>query len=527
MTSPSIPGSTIQSAPPSAGSSRTFARRSVLLWVLAAAFVVYLACSIGLATTRAPWYDEGFLANPSYSLIATGYPGVSILDDSGPFLPTTTQVSMRGIRQHIYLEMPVYVVALAGWLKVFGLGLFSCRLFTVFCGALVLLLWYYTVRNLTADMTVAVVTVALIAGDYGFTLRASEARMDMLSAAFGFGGLAVYLCLRTRSFPWAVFLSNLCVSASAFTHPNGGMVAGAGLVFLTFYYDWRRIRFRHVAIALLPYLMGAAGWAWYISKDIESFRAQFMVNLTQGGRIDTFGSPLTTLKREIQLRYLSSLGGVGGATILLKLKLAIVISYFCGVVGVLASRSLRQQKGYRALLFLVGIYFLVLAFTDGRKSMNYTVHVIPLYAALVAAWLVWLWRNHGPAVRGILVTVVIGLSLVHAGGVAYQVRKDAYHKDYLPAIAFIKQNVSSDQLLMGPGVLGFGLAFPANLIDDFRLGALSGKTPSWIVVNDWYEGWFGGLKSSEPAAYQFVRNRLENEYRPVYQHGSYTIYSRN
>ena len=525
MTLPSSRTTTAQSAPPVLDGNR-HVRSTPVLWALAAALVVYLSYCLALVTTRAPWYDEGFMVNPAYAWLTTGYPGISILDDSGPCLPSKTQVSMRGIREHVYLVMPLYFVALAAWIKAFGFGLLTARLFTVFCGALVLLLWCYTVRYLVGDTAVAVVTLALIGGDYGFILRASEARMDMLSALFGFGGLAIYLYLRNRSFSWAVFLSNLCVSASAFTHPNGGMLAGAGLVFLTLYYDWRSIRFRHVAIALTPYLMGAAGWAWYISKDVDSFRAQFLFNATYGGRANTFRSPLTTLKREIEMRYLYSLGGVGSATILSKLKLPVVIAYFCGVVGVLATRSLRQQKGYRALLFLAGIYFAVLAFTDGRKSMCYTVHVIPLYAALMAALLVWLWRNRGPAVRVILVTIVLGLSLIHAGGIAYQVRKDAYHNDYLPAISFIKQNVPGDQLIMGPGALGFGLAFPANLIDDFRLGALNGKTPDWIVVNDWYEDMFGGLKSSEPSAYQFVRNRLEHQYTPVYQHGSYTIYRR-
>jgi hypothetical protein len=536
MTSRSIPGMAIEAIPGPPGNGGNLARRPALLLVLVVAFVVYLTYSIGLATAVAPLYDEGFGVNPSYLLITTGYPGVSVADDSGPIYPSKKYVSMRGIREHLYLQMPVYLVALAGWMKMFGFGLLASRLFTVFCGACLLLVWYCVVRYLTADVTVAAVTFALIAGDYGFIQRASEARMDTLSAVLGFGGLALYLYLRTRSFAWAVFLSNLCVSASAFSHPNGGMLACAGLAFLTFYYDRRRIRFRHLAIALIPYLMGAAGWAWYIAKDVESFRAQFLFNLTVDGRTDTFRSPVTTLKREIQMRYLSGLGGMESAMALSKLKLLIVIAYFCGVVGVLASRPLRQQKGYRALLSLTGIYFLVLAFTDGRKSTCYTVHVIPLFAALVAALLVWLWRNHGPAVRGLLVTVLIGLSVIHAGAVANQVRKDSYHKDYLPAISFIKQNVRGDQLLMGSGVLGFGLAYPPNLIDDFRLGALSGKTPDWIVVNDWYEACFdgvaslvdfGGLKSFEPSVYQFVRNRLENEYRPVYHHGSYTIYHRN
>jgi len=527
MTSSFAPSTSGEPAPLLAGSSRTLSRRSVSQWVLGAAFAVYLAYSIGLATTRAPWLDEGFYVNPPYALITTGYPGFSIIDDSGSLQPSKTYLNMKGLHEHAYAGMPLYSVALAGWMKVFGFGLLTCRLFTVFCGALVLLFSYYIVRYLVADVTVALVTFALIAGDYGFILRATDARMDMLSAAFGFGGLAVYLYLRTRSFSWAVFLSNLCVCASGLTHPSGGVLAAAGLVFLTFYYDWRRIRFRHVAIALAPYLIGAAGWAWYIAKDVDSFRAQFLYNLTYGGRIDTLRSPLTTLKREIELRYLYALGGMGGATILSKLKLSIVIAYFCGVVGVLATRSLRQQKGYRALLFLTGIYFLVLAFADGVKEMNYTVYMIPLYAALLAALVVWLWRNHGPAVRAMLVTVVIGLLLIHAGGIAHQVRQDTYHKDYLPAISFLKQNVPRDQLLMGPGVLGFGLAYPPNLIDDFRLGALSGRTPDWIAVDDRYNRFFGGLKSWEPSAYQFVRNRLENEYRPVYQHGNWTIYRRN
>src|SRR5271165_1584513 len=198
MTTPSVTSRIVSSAPAFAPSRRTLARRSASLWVLAA-FVVYLVYAIGLAATRAPWYDEGFYVNPPYALITTGHPGVSILDDSGPWLPSKTHISMRGVREHVYGVMPVYVLALAGWMKVFGFGLFTCRLFTVFCGALVLLFWYYIVRYLVADVTVALVTFALIAGDYGFILRATDARMDMLSAAFGFGGLAVYLYLRTRS----------------------------------------------------------------------------------------------------------------------------------------------------------------------------------------------------------------------------------------------------------------------------------------------------------------------------------------
>jgi len=487
---------------------------------------MYLTYCLAIASTRAPWYDEGFIVNPSYSWITTGRPGVSIIDDTGSFIPTTKPVSMRGIRERIYLEMPVYIVALGAWLKVFGFGLLTSRIFTIFCGAIVLLAWYYVVRWLTNDATVALVTFALLAMDYGFVLRASEARMDTLSAAFGFGGLAVYLCLRTRSFSWAVFLSHLCVSVSAFTHPNGGILAWGGLIFLTLYYDLRSVRFRHVAIAVTPYLIGAGCWGLYIAQDVESFKSQFLVNMMHGGRTQTFNAPWSTIQREIEIRYLGVLGGLGAASALSKARLVIVMVYFAGVIGVLTTKPLRQHKGYRALLILTGIYFMLLAFSDGRKSQCYVGHVIPLYSALAASFIVWLWRNQGQTIRAVVAVVVLALAAVHAGGVAYHVRKDAYHKTYLPAISFLKQNVRDQQLIIGPGVLGFGLAYAPNLIDDFRLGKLSGKAPEWIVIDDWYKDWFLGLKASEPETYQFVLNRLENQYHPIYDNG-FTTYRKN
>ena len=96
-------------------------------------------------------------------------------------------------------------------------------------------------------------------------------------------------------------------------------------------------------------------------------------------------------------------------------------------------------------------------------------------------------ENKGTIVRGSLVATLVVLSIINLGGVAYHVRKLDYHKHYLPTISFLKQNVHNDRLLMGPETLGFGLAYPANLIADFRLGALSGKTPDWIVVDDWWK----------------------------------------
>ena len=357
--------------------------------------------------------------------------------------------------------------------------------------------------------------------------------MDALSAAFGFGGLAVYLWLRERRFAHAVLWSHACIVASTFSHPNGGLLAFAGLLFLNLYYDVRRIRPRYIALALCPYIVGGACWGLYIAQDVAAFRSQFLLNAVQGGRLDTFRSPLSNLKREIVERYLGALGGLGdvldrptGSQVLRKLKLPIPISYWAGLAIVISIGALRRQKGYRALIFLSVIYFFVLAFTDGRKSQCYVVHIIPVFGALLATALVWL-REKGGAYRLGAAAWVGVLCLIHTGGIVYRVKQDAYHQSYLPAIRYLQKNSGPDQIIMGPGILGFGLQYPPNLIDDFRLGYLNGKTPDWIVVNEFYTSWFLELQSVEPDAYQFVRARLDNEFEPVYNQAGIIVYRKH
>jgi hypothetical protein len=487
----------------------------------------FLCLAFALAKARSPWYDEGFLVNPAYSLVTTGTPGVSILDDSAPFLPFRERINMRGIRERIYLEMPVYVGALAAWIKVFGFGLVASRAFTIACGLALLLVWRSILRRVLNDDTVAFIAVALLAVDYGFLLRASEARMDTLSGALGFGGLLLYLHLRERSLSHALFWANSLISTSAFTHPNGGMLAFAGLGVLVLTYDRPRLRFQHLVIAGVPYVIGAALWGVYILQDVESFKAQFSVNARQGGRLNTFGNPFRTLKDEFLKRYLFTMGGVGYTSGLARAKLAIPIAYLTSVVGLIAIKPLRQNPRYRTLLALIVVYALVLAFTDGRRSQEYIGHIIPLYTAAIAACCVVLWRSRQLAQRILATAAPTLLAAIHLGGVAYQVKADTYRREYLPAIDFLQKNVKSSELMIGPGILGFALSYPTNLLDDFRLGVINGKTPDWIIMNSFYEGWTSDLKVVEPDAYRALRNRLVNEFHPLYKQNGFTIYRRN
>jgi hypothetical protein len=303
--------------------------------------------------------------------------------------------------------MPVYLVLLTGWFKVFGFGLLALRSFTIWCGLAALLAWFSIVHKLTHNPAPGILGSVLIAIDYGFALRVSEGRMDALGAAFGFGGIAAYLYLRERHFKLAILLSQAAVTVSGLTHPNAGMLAFAGLLFVTFYYDAGRVRFVHLLIALVPYVVGAVAWGAYIAQDVEAFRAQFVANARFGGRLRTFSAPFETLKREIVQRYLSSLGGwTKGSFTIQNLKLLIPVSYALGTAGVCFTSALRRNPANRILLLLTGIYAFVLTFSDGRKSPCYLIHIIPLYATLLAIWILWLWTEKkvprlrsGPASR--------------------------------------------------------------------------------------------------------------------------------
>jgi hypothetical protein len=129
----------------------------------------------------------------------------------------------------------------------------------------------------------------------------------MLSAMFGVAALAVYLRLRETRFDAAVFWSQSALVLSGLTHPMGGTLAAIALtcLFISFG-DRRRLRFRTVLLACVPYLVGAAGWVAHILQDPHSFYSQFMRSAR--GRLQAL-SPWSALWREVRDRYLAPLDG--------------------------------------------------------------------------------------------------------------------------------------------------------------------------------------------------------------------------
>jgi hypothetical protein len=280
-------------------------------------------------------------------------------------------------------------------------------------------------------------------------------------------------------------------------------------------------------VALVPYVLAATAWSFYILQSPSLFIAQFKGNATADDRLGALTAPLAGLRREIMERYLigfglgpHSLGNSGP----IRLKALILLAYVIAIIGTVLVKDLRKQRGIQALLLLAALDFMVLTIWDGQKLTWYLIHVIPVYTSILAVWIVWCW-NKRFVPRWLLAGMLFVLMAIQIGGVAQRIRLDAYHRSFAPAADFLRKNANGDQLIMASAEMGFGLGTFDHLVDDSRLGFQSGKRPDFIVIEEVYRTEFDSYKNRHPDIYQFIQSRLTNEYKKVYDHELYEIYA--
>jgi uncharacterized membrane protein len=102
--------------------------------------------------------------------------------------------------------------------------------------------------------------------------------------------------LRERSLIWAILASQSLIVMSGLTHPMG-LLPFFGLLCLSLYFDRKSIGFKHVLIALTPYVIFGAAWLSYVLQDPSSFVSQFFGNAMMGSEDSAnsrFVGPLAT-----------------------------------------------------------------------------------------------------------------------------------------------------------------------------------------------------------------------------------------
>lgn len=477
----------------------------------------YAVLALAAALTYTPRADEGFFASPGLNLASKGFMGTTVLEGSHDFL--------KNINRYTYWITPLHFIAQAAWYNVVGFSLLNLRLLSILFGLLALVAWYAIARRISGKAGIAALTIALVAFDFNFIVGGSSGRMDMMAAALNFAGIAAYLLFRERSLAAAVFAGSAFATLAGLTHPVAGYLAVAAQVFLTLYLDRVRLTPGVIAVAAVPYLMGGAAWGLYILKDPEAFLAQFGTNAKMGGRLDGIRAPWLGMWHELTWRYFAGYGlgsrstGVSGPAHLKALLLGL---YAAGVAGAALSRKVRSNKGYRALLWLALIYFLLLSVMDNQKAYYYLPHITPIYAAVTAAWLSSVMRSSRiPAWAPLAAAAAI--LVVQAGGVVLRAWQNPYGRTYEPVTAFLREHAGPKDTIVGNASLAFELGFDGGLVDDVRLGYYSGRRPDLIVLDQEYLSSIRRYKTTAPAIYEFIERRLTADYEPVYNREGYQV----
>lgn len=472
--------------------------------------MLYVLLGSGSALTRLPICDEGWYANPAFNLSAGRSMGTTVLESAG--------TPLHGLERHTYWVMPLYIVGEASMYELFGAGLLQTRLFSLAWGLVVLASWFVILRALFEEKYVALVGVFVMAVDSYMIAVGSTGRSDMMCAGLGSAGLAAYLRLRSWNLFMALFVSNALVAASGMTHPNGVLYL-ASLTFLILYCDRRNIGWTHAGAAAAPYLVGAAMWSTYILQNPADFIAQFGSNART--RTSGITSPWAVIRGEA-LRYVNAYGLGSQSSGLARIKIVMLVTYLAGILGVLANPFLRRQPPPRVLLLMTGITFALMVVVEGAKQDWYLVHIIPLFAALLAVWVVQCLNDR------VLPASVVGFGMaafafVNVGLVGWLAHRTDYQAKYMPVVEFLRTAPNEHARIIGSAELGFEVGFD-RVNDDTRLGFYSRKTPDLIVVEQIYDGWFRKHEVREPDVYRHVRTTLAAA-RKVFDNGQYRVYS--
>ncbi|MCX6645676.1 MAG: glycosyltransferase family 39 protein [bacterium] len=482
--------------------------------IIIAIVIVFIAVSWLTIDTKQPWHDEAWFACPAYNLVYHGNMGTTIKETAGS--------QWTRIDKHTYWLPPLHFLAQALWYKIFGFSLFSMRFLSVFFGLIALVSIFSMVTSLSGNRSAGILAMGLTSVDFIFINSAADGRMDMMCTALAFASFASYLSLRKKNLSLAILTGHTLVVLSGLTHPNG-ILALFGMVFLNLYLDRKEIRIKHILLASIPYILGATGWGIYILQDPQAFRDQFGSNI--GGRVHESFLILSQFVREFSDRYLFEYGiGAPGSGIA-KLKIFILVVYIVGVVGSFLVARRSKSAGIQTLLWLFLVFFFTFAIFFNNKQPRYLVYILPLYASILAAWIISIWGNAGKMKVGIVAMLVILIAL-QLGVNLRRIQVDDFHRIYMPVIDVLRENIDDSTLVMGMPEIAFEFGFTPNIIDDYTYGYFSGKVPDIIILDDQYRLLHSIIKEHEPEIYDDIQRRINDDFVEIYSNEQVSVYRR-
>jgi hypothetical protein len=369
------------------------------------------------------------------------------------------------------------------------------------------------VRHIARNEELALWIASLVGLNYEVIAAASNGRMEMMCVTLGLMSVTYFVCQRERSWARAAAGSACFAAAALFCHPLGLICNGwlAAVVIL----HWREIRWRGLALASLPYLLGFAIYAAYVLKAPHIFLAQareaYLYRIAGG---PSLGRKIITdfVSRYWELYY----AALSGAK---RLKLFSLLFGVVGTVLLAANSKWRRSPLGRILLIFACISYVGVAALDNQDIPAYFTYSMPMLTGCAALWVYAEWQTSRRVFRFISGGLATAAVLAAVGGFSMKILANERKHLYMPVIEAVRSHLPPNGKVMGGSELGFALGFQPYLIDDRFLGYLSGIRPDVFVENEYYGGGGPGWLAS--------REILQTEYHLVLQNKAYNVYVRN
>ena len=488
-------------------------------WISGAALILYLLLAFAAASTREPWCDEAWFNGPARNLAYHGYMGTPDLDPQSNI--GKPRVRLDGINRYTYWVTPLYMVVQAAWFKIAGFDILRARAASVMWGIVALLAWWTIAARLTDRLT-AGIAMLLIGVEYNFVFAASDARMDMMTAALGSLALALYLRERESSFPRALLLTHIALAAAVLTHPIA-VAYGLAWVTMVLLLDRKHVQGKYLPLCAAPYVIAAAGWGLYIAQAPQLFLTQFAGNSTERGPGLT--QAWAALKLELSHRYAENFGMAAWTSGPARAKIAIALLYIGGLVWVAGSRDLRSKIGVRVVLACAAAVLAFFWLFEGTKTPVYLPHTLPWLCLIAAITLADFAMRPGP-LRYAVPAVLLAVVAIQTLATVMPARRDPYRTLYAPTMTFLSQHLRPADTVMGDAAIGWALGFDRPVTDDAWLGYRTGKKLDWLVVTPVYAGTIESVSHNRPDVYRHIAGLLAG-YHVVFALKDYRIYVRN
>lgn len=472
------------------------------LWGAGLGLTLLVMLGIGVlnARYRAAFNDEAWIGSSAHHLAREGVLRTTVLETRGTFL--------EGAARRSFWVFPLFPALEAAALRLAGpTSSFHLRLVSLAAGLLLVVAIGCWAWRLTNSLLAAILASLLTGCDYTIFASSSTARPEALVAGLGY--LGVVWLLSTQ--PVRIALGALLLMAALLTHPYALILfAIAGV--LTILAEPEQRLTRLTALALAGLLAAGLLLLWG-STDWELFRRHLSGNASAGRSLPT---SFSVLSREWTERLATAYGLWPLSPAFVK---SVPLWLFLGLGGwTLTTPGLRQTPGFsllRPVLWAATAGWLALALLDSKKQPYYWTAVCPMLALLTALFWHLLAGVKGWRWARVALALVIAGELAVIAGAASSARRKT-----IAAVEEVNRLLPSARgggLVFAPAAIALESQYPDWILDDRRLGFVSGREAAVIVLDAEYR-----LPPSTPDEANF-RSALLDRYRPLLKAGEFEI----